>query len=88
MFSYSSASFSDNGTCNKCSLFAVMEARLNDLESRLRTMETTSLASPVSQPPVAGADRPSVAPSVAPSLPPAAPEQYTAMYQCSREQLS
>ncbi|XP_071358932.1 uncharacterized protein [Trachinotus anak] len=37
-------------------------------------METTSLASPVSQPPVAGADRPSVAPSAAPSLPPAAPE--------------
>ncbi|XP_071331734.1 uncharacterized protein [Trachinotus anak] len=75
MFSYSSASFSGNGTCNKCSLFAVMEARLSDLDSQLRTVETTSLASPVSQPPGAGVDRPSVAPSVAPSLPPAAPEQ-------------
>lgn len=70
MFSYSSASFSDNGTCNKCSLFSVLEARLSELEARLRTMESQSLATVVSQPPVAGAGRPSVAP-----IPPAVPEQ-------------
>ncbi|XP_070407552.1 uncharacterized protein, partial [Nothobranchius furzeri] len=33
MFSYSSASFSDNGTCNKCSIF------VSELESRLRAVE-------------------------------------------------
>ena len=70
MFSYSSASFSDNSTCNKCSLFTALEARLSELEARLRTMESQSLATVVSQPPVAGAGRPSVAP-----IPPAAPEQ-------------
>ena len=63
MFSYSSASFSDNGTCNKCSLFAVLEARLSELEAQLRTMENQSLANVVSQPPVAGVGRPSVAPT-------------------------
>ncbi|XP_070787181.1 uncharacterized protein, partial [Enoplosus armatus] len=68
MFSYSPASFSDNGKCNKCSLFSVLEARLSELEARFRTMETAV----VSQPPVAGADRLSVAPA---SRPPAAPEQ-------------
>ncbi len=72
MFSYSSASFSDNGTCNKCSLFAALEARLSELETRLRTMETNSLATVASQPPVVGADRPRVASA---SRLPAAPEQ-------------
>ena len=70
MFSYSSASFSENGKCNKCSLFAVLEARLSEFEARLRTMEKQSVANIVSQPPVAGAGRPSVAPT-----PPVVPEQ-------------
>ncbi|XP_070818345.1 uncharacterized protein [Chaetodon trifascialis] len=71
MFSYSSASFSDTGMCNKCSLFGELEARLSELEARLRTMETKPLAV-VSQAPVAGADRPSAAPA---SRPLTAPEQ-------------
>uniref|UniRef100_A0AAQ5X1E3 Uncharacterized protein n=1 Tax=Amphiprion ocellaris TaxID=80972 RepID=A0AAQ5X1E3_AMPOC len=74
MFSYSSASFSDNDTCNKCSLFVALEARLSELEARLRTMENTPLA--VSQAPLAGADRNNIAASVASaSRPLAAPEQ-------------
>lgn len=68
MFSFSSASFSDNNTCNRCEAFAALEARLTELESRLRAMEIK----PASQAPVAGADRPSVAPV---SCPPAVPEQ-------------
>ncbi|XP_050934098.1 uncharacterized protein LOC127143598 [Lates calcarifer] len=71
MFSYTSASFNDNGMCNKCSLFAVLEARLSKLESRLRTMESSSAAN-AKQPPVAGAEQPSIAPV---SIPPAVPEQ-------------
>ena len=56
MFSYSSASFSDNGACNKCSsIFTMLEVRLSELEARLCTMETQLLATVVSQPPVAGA---------------------------------
>uniref|UniRef100_A0AAQ4PLU3 Uncharacterized protein n=1 Tax=Gasterosteus aculeatus aculeatus TaxID=481459 RepID=A0AAQ4PLU3_GASAC len=39
MFSYSSASLTDNGTCKKCSIFDKLEARLSELEARLRTME-------------------------------------------------
>ncbi|XP_067444743.1 uncharacterized protein [Thunnus thynnus] len=70
MFSYSSASFSDSGTCNKCSLFAVLEARLSELEAWLRTMEKQSSANIVSQPSVAGAGRPSITPT-----PPVVPEQ-------------
>ncbi|XP_067426713.1 uncharacterized protein [Thunnus thynnus] len=70
MFSYSSASFSDSDKCNKCSLFAALEARLSELEARLRTMEKQSAANIVSQPLVSGAGRPSVAPT-----PPVAPEQ-------------
>ncbi|XP_070784681.1 uncharacterized protein, partial [Enoplosus armatus] len=68
MFSYSPASFSDNGNCTKCSLFSVLEARLSELEAQFCTMETAV----VSHPPAAGADRLSVAPA---SRPPAAPEQ-------------
>ena len=71
MFSYSSASFDDNGKCNKCSLFAVLEARLSELEARLRTVETNKVvANVVSKPPVVGADQVSVAPT-----PPVVPEQ-------------
>ncbi|XP_051793652.1 uncharacterized protein LOC110972103 [Acanthochromis polyacanthus] len=73
MFSYSSASFSDNNMCNKCSLFVVLEARLSELESRLRTMENNPLAA--SQAPLAGADRNSLASVASVSRPLAAPEQ-------------
>ena len=71
MFSYSSSSFSDNGTCNKCSLFVALEARLSDLEARYRTTEQ-SVAAIVSKSPVAGAVPPKVASA---SRPPATPEQ-------------
>ncbi|XP_067426921.1 uncharacterized protein [Thunnus thynnus] len=70
MFSYSSASFSDNGTFNKCSLFAVLEARLSELEARLRTIQKQSVTNVVSQLPVSGVGRPSIAPT-----PPVVPEQ-------------
>ena len=49
MFNYYFPSFSDNGTCNKYILFAVMEARLSELEVWLHTMETQLLAAVVSQ---------------------------------------
>uniref|UniRef100_A0AAQ6IIC2 Uncharacterized protein n=1 Tax=Anabas testudineus TaxID=64144 RepID=A0AAQ6IIC2_ANATE len=78
MFSFSSASFSEKGICNKCSSFAALEARLTDLETRLRTVENK----PASQVPVAGVEPASIAPvslapvSIAPvSCPPAVPEQ-------------
>ncbi|XP_075340397.1 uncharacterized protein LOC142399560 [Odontesthes bonariensis] len=70
MFSYSSASFSNNGTCNKCSLFVVLEARLSELEARLCTVENQPIASQV---PLASVEPPSVASSI--SLPLAEPEQ-------------
>ena len=57
MFSYSSASFSDNGTCNKCSLFAVLEARLCTVENHpvasqapLASAEPLRVASSISRP--------------------------------------
>ncbi|XP_076591431.1 uncharacterized protein LOC143323466 [Chaetodon auriga] len=71
MFSYSSASISDTGRCDKNSLFGELEVRLSELEARLRTMETKPLAV-VSQAPVASSDRPSAAPASRPST---APEQ-------------
>ncbi|XP_078024432.1 uncharacterized protein LOC144463568 [Epinephelus lanceolatus] len=74
MFSYASASFSDSGNCNKCSLFAALEARLSELEARLHTMENHSVAAVVSQPPVAGAEPHSIALASA-SGPPATPVQ-------------
>lgn len=58
MFSYSSASFNDNGTCNKCSLCAVLEARLSELKSQLRTTEAIPVAS---QAPLATAEPASLA---------------------------
>ncbi|XP_055367058.1 uncharacterized protein LOC129604513 [Betta splendens] len=68
MFSLSSASFSDgNGICNRCTLVAGLEARLLDLESRLRTLENR----PASQVPLAGAEPP----SLAATSPPAGPRQ-------------
>lgn len=39
MFRHTSASFSDNGTCTKCSLFVVLEAGLNELEPELNELE-------------------------------------------------
>ena len=63
MFSYSSASFSGNGTCNKCSLFVVLEARLSELEARLCTVENHPIAS---QAPLASAEPPIVVDPVNP----------------------
>ncbi|XP_078024380.1 uncharacterized protein LOC144463545 [Epinephelus lanceolatus] len=74
MFSYASASFSNSGNCNKCSLFAALEARLSELEARLHTMENHSVAVVVSQPPVAGAEPQSIALASA-NCPPATPVQ-------------
>ncbi|XP_042340338.1 uncharacterized protein LOC121941578 [Plectropomus leopardus] len=73
IFSYSSASFSVSGTCNKCSLFAVLEARLSDLEARLRTVDNPSVAAIASEPPVASADRHSVASASRPQATPVQP---------------
>ena len=70
MFSYSSASFSDNGTCNKCSVFVVLEARLFELEARLCTVEKHPIAS---QAPLASAEPTGLASSI--SRPLADPEQ-------------
>ncbi|XP_030579934.1 outer dense fiber protein 2 isoform X2 [Archocentrus centrarchus] len=50
IFSYSSASFGNNSTCNKYSLFVPLEARLRDLESQLHTLENPVAAqAPVDQ---------------------------------------
>ena len=70
MFSYSSASFNDNGTCNKCSLFVVLEARLSELEARLCTVENHPIAS---QAPLASAERPSLATMSHPLVEPGQP---------------
>ncbi|XP_062271070.1 uncharacterized protein LOC133977063 [Scomber scombrus] len=68
MFSYSSASFDGNDTCTKCSLFAVLEARLSELETRLRTKDS-QLAPVISQAPVTGASRPAASVSIAANPP-------------------
>ena len=69
MLSYSSASFSDNNTCNKCSLFVQMEVRLSELETRFRTIES-QLANVASQPPpLVGADHASLASTTSPTVP-------------------
>ena len=70
IFSYSPVSFSDNGTCNKCSLVVVLEARLSELEARLCTVENHPIAS---QAPLASVEPPSIASSI--SRPRAEPEQ-------------
>uniref|UniRef100_A0A8C5NAN3 SGNH hydrolase-type esterase domain-containing protein n=1 Tax=Gouania willdenowi TaxID=441366 RepID=A0A8C5NAN3_GOUWI len=54
MFSYSSSSFRDNGSCIKCSVLLDMEARINNLEKRFRTPDTKTEASKQD---LAGADR-------------------------------
>ena len=64
MFSYVPASFSNTGTCTKCSLNIELEARIRDLEARLRT--DSSLAS---QAPVAGAEPHSLAAARVPLVP-------------------
>ncbi len=71
MFNYSPASFSDTGSCSKCSLFVVLEVRLSGLKAQLQTMES-SAATVDSQAPIAGVHGHSVAPA---SCPLAAPEQ-------------
>ena len=55
-----STSFSDNGTCIKCSLFTALEVRISDLEARYRT--TPSPVVCVGRPEVALVSRPPVEP--------------------------
>lgn len=43
IFSYTSVSFTHNGTCNKGSLFAALDARLSKVETELCIMETKLL---------------------------------------------
>ena len=71
MFNYSSASFSNNGSCTDCSLFAVLEVRLRDLEAAICTLQMVAVASLVDQPLLAVAGQL----KAAPLRPPAAPEQ-------------
>ena len=71
MFNYTSAFFTDNGTCTKRSLFASLEARLSDLENTICTLQMKPMSSLASQPPLAG-ERRLIA---EPTRPPAAPEQ-------------
>lgn len=72
MFSYSTASFSNDVICNKCCLFTELGERLSELE--VSTMEANSLRAIGSKPPVVGADQPSIAP---PSNPLAAPKRLS-----------
>ena len=39
MLNYSSVSLCDNGTCDKCSLFAVLEASLSEFQAQLCSMD-------------------------------------------------
>ncbi|XP_061576854.1 uncharacterized protein LOC133443707 [Cololabis saira] len=71
MFSYSSASFSEDGKCLKCSLFTGLEARLSQLEVRFCQFDHSPIASSANQAKLA-ADRPIAAEG---SRSPAAPEQ-------------
>lgn len=70
MFNYSSASLSDNGFCNKYSLFAA----LSKLDTRLCIMKANSVAN-ANQHPVVRAEEPSVAPVGHPLVVPARPGQ-------------
>ena len=59
---------------SKCSVLVAMEARLSDLEARLRSLEP--LLAVVSQPPLVNAEPPSLARSLASaSSPPTCPVQ-------------
>lgn len=51
MFSYSPASFSNNGKCNKCSSFVALEARVSELEARLFRIQEPTQIEPPSGPP-------------------------------------
>ena len=74
MLTYSSASLNSSGTCNKCNVLVAMEARLSDLEARLRSLEP--LLAVVSQPPLVAAEPLSLASSLASaSSPPTCPVQ-------------
>ena len=66
MFSYSSSSFTDSGTCLKCSLFLDLEARVSDLEKRLCTGSKPTYVAVASRQDVAsGAGRASASVSLA-----------------------
>lgn len=61
MFSSYSASCNDNGSSNKCSLFALLVARTSALESQLFIMESKLLASIASHSQEISTDQPSLA---------------------------
>ncbi|XP_069380715.1 uncharacterized protein [Paralichthys olivaceus] len=73
IISHSSASFSGKDMCIKCSLFRKLEARLNQLEARLRTIGAQPLAASISLSSVDGLSPVEIA--LASSAPPAVPEQ-------------
>lgn len=74
MFSENPASFGDDSSrCVKCSLFLVLEARLEQLEARLRTVEAE--AKPASQVATGTADRANSSRSASQTSPPAPPQQ-------------
>lgn len=83
MFSYSSSSFSDNGNCIKCSLFLALEARVTNLEKRLRTSDNKPYVAAASRQDVAGADRASTSNSLA--SPPAGNDWVTVRGKHSRK---
>lgn len=69
MLIFSPAPCTDNGTCNKCSIFVAMEARPSQLEVQVHSMNKV-IGATASQPPLAGVD-----PRAKDRHPPAAPEQ-------------
>ena len=76
MFSYSKASFSDNGTCNTCRQLASLEARISDLESRFHVLANNSNLASASPIDLASVDSPdSSPPSQLASQPAASPSQ-------------
>ena len=76
MFSYASSSFTEAGTCVKCSVVLALEARLSQLEERICSIEHESSHNAKAN--IAGVERSSLALAAGPassSLPSALPEQ-------------
>ena len=59
MLAYSPASFSGQDTCNKCRRIASLEARLDELEGRIHTLNLTSKQL-ATEPPVSCVDAPAI----------------------------
>ena len=73
MFSYFSASFSENGKCRKWSLFVTLEVRLSELKTRFRQLDHSPVGAISSQADIV-AGQPGVGAAAAGGSP-AAPEQ-------------